>query len=211
YFLWIQRSLRIVTHSLVFAGLHATLVTNTISRSSWSSSLIFRFGNTSKKSFSILFSFLLFVPVKKFFSQRIKKLILRHLLHNLALLDQKTHAVAACNADIRFFRFSRTVHHTSHDGHLDIQRDILNHGFHSVRKADKIDPGTAAGGTGNNFHPSFAQSQSLQYSFCGFDLLQRRAGKRDAYGISDPLIKDDAQAHSGFDISGIKGSRFCDP
>src|SRR5699024_6832930 len=124
YFLWIQRSLRIVTHSLVFAGLHATLVTNTISRSSWSSSLIFRFGNTSKKSFSILFSFLLFVPVKKFFSQRIKKLFLRHLLHYFTSLDQKTYAVAACNAAIRFFRFSRTVHNTSQDGHLDIQRDI---------------------------------------------------------------------------------------
>ena len=81
------------------------------------------------------------------------------------MFDQKADTIASRNSEICLFCLSRTVYYTSHNRNLDIKRNILNHGFYLICKADQIDLGSSAGRTGNNFHPAFTESQCFQDPF----------------------------------------------
>src|SRR5699024_6932411 len=117
---------------------------------------------------------------------------------------------ASRDTDIRFFRFSRTIHHASHDSHFDIQRNVRHHLFHLVRQTDQIDPGPAAGGTGYNLNAAFSQSQRLEDQLCRPDLLHRIAGERHPDRVADPFIEDDSKSYGRLDVSRVDSSRFRD-
>ena len=67
--------------------------------------------------------------------------------NDLAMFDQKSDTNTACNSDICFFCFSRSVYHTSHNRYFNIKRDILHHSFYLVCKTDQINLCTSAGWT----------------------------------------------------------------
>ena len=75
----------------------------------------------------------------------IKELIFRQLLYDLAMLDQKTDAVSPGNSDVCFLCLSRSVYHTSHNSHLNIQREAGYHGLYFICQTDQIDLRPAAG------------------------------------------------------------------
>ena len=123
----------------------------------------------------------------QFLFQGGEQLILRKLFYDLAMLDQKTDAVSPGNSDVCFLCLSRSVYHTSHNSHLNIQWEAGYHGLYFICQTDQIDLRTSTGRTGYHLDTTFAKSQSTKDQFCGLDLFNWITSQGDTDRITDPL------------------------
>ena len=114
----------------------------------------------------------------------------------LAFFEDKTVALAACNAYIGFSCFARAVYRTAHHGNFYILIDKAAFFLYLVRKAYKVYLRSAAGRAGNEFHTEFTQFKAFKYLFCRFNFLNGVARKRNTDSIAYALRKYAAYADS---------------
>ena len=99
-----------------------------------------------------------------------------------------TAPLAAGNAEIGFFRLSRSVDDTAHDGNLNGHGQMRNGRLDFFGKFDELNLRTAAGRTGNEGRSEAAQSQGAENGLSDLDFFRRIIRKGYADRIADALV-----------------------
>ena len=117
----------------------------------------------------------------------------------LTLDEERTAAVAACNADIGFARFTGAVDHTAHDRNLHGHTDILYARFNLCGNRGQVDARAPAGRAGHELDTVLADVQGAQNIPRSFRFGEGITGQGDTDGIADPVGQQAADADGTLD------------
>src|SRR5258706_4950285 len=133
--------------------------------------------------------------------ERVHELRLGEHAADLALAEERALPHSAGDADVGVLRLPRPVHLAAHDRDLHRRRKRPQALLGDLRERDEVDVGAPARRARDEREALIAQAERLQHVEARGNFLHRVLGERDADGVADALVQEDAHARGRADRS----------